>query len=81
MSSTIETLGHIPSRRFGVTVFAAANRAWHRFLAYRAEQATSRQLSRKEPRLLRDMGFDPSSIRAAVRGSWDEIEPGRFHAE
>jgi hypothetical protein len=36
------------------------------------------QISRLDPHIIRDMGFDPDAIYAALEGSWDEVEMGRF---
>jgi hypothetical protein len=37
------------------------------------EHRTITALSRLGPRRLRDMGFDPEAIYAAVDGSWNEV--------
>lgn len=34
-----------------------------------------RQLARRDPRLLRDMGFDPHEVHLAAENTWDEFRP------
>jgi hypothetical protein len=79
MSTMTETLFFRPTRKLrprlgnGLATFRhAVATAWQR------RRALS-QLARVEPRLLRDMGFDPAAVRDAARGTWNEIEPLRFH--
>lgn len=36
-------------------------------------------LSRLSPRLIRDAGFDPEHIHAALDGGWDEVPRKPFH--
>ncbi|WP_444728897.1 hypothetical protein [Neoaquamicrobium sediminum] len=35
------------------------------------------KLSRLPVHVIRDMGFDPESVYAALDGSWDEVDPAR----
>ncbi|MCD7058288.1 hypothetical protein [Pelagibacterium xiamenense] len=36
------------------------------------------RISRRDPRLIRDMGLDPEEVYDAVPTSWDERHPGRL---
>lgn len=81
MSSIAEIGLATRRRRPATTMLEGFKRYWWRILeAHRASRLTH-QLSRMDSRLLKDMGFDPVEIRAAVRNSWDEIEPGRYHPD
>ncbi len=42
------------------------------------ERRTIVKLSRLDPHLIRDMGFDPAAIYGALEGSWDEVHGDRF---
>ena len=48
---------------------------WRAVLRHREERRIVVALSRKPPRLLRDMGMDPEQVYAALDGSWDEVDP------
>jgi hypothetical protein len=39
-------------------------RKWHRTVV---------RMSRLQPHLIRDLGFEPDAIYAAVEGGWDEV--------
>ena len=44
----------------------------------REERRTVVKLSRKGPRLIRDMGLDPAAVYGALDGTWDEVQGDRF---
>ncbi len=79
--STTETLGFAPSRPAEHRVGSGVGRLLHAFATRRRQKRDLVRLARVEPRLLRDMGFDPAVVREAVRGTWDEIDPGRYHSD
>ena len=68
-----------PSRRLPIrtSLFAPFAEAWHTFHRRIEEQRILVSLSRKNPRLLRDMGFEPDEIYDTVRNTWDEVPPAR----
>ena len=47
------------------------------FLRRRAERRLFACLSRLSPHLIRDVGFDPDEVHAALAGSWDGLGRGR----
>jgi len=51
---------------------------WEGIRRHFAERRTFAELSRLSPRRLTDMGFDPSVVYDAVKGTWDEVSPGRY---
>lgn len=51
---------------------------WLAMRRHREERRTMVTLSRLPPHVIRDMGFDPELIYAALDGSWDEVDPQRF---
>lgn len=51
---------------------------WRNELARRQHRRLLRQLGRRSPRLIADMGFDPDQARATVENSWDEWHPDRL---
>ena len=50
---------------------------WHNEVARHRHRRLLRQLSRRDPRLVADMGFDPEEVQAAAEGTWDELHPER----
>ncbi|MBB2970329.1 hypothetical protein [Mesorhizobium sp. RMAD-H1] len=52
---------------------------WTAMRHHRQERREFVALSRLAPHVIRDMGFDPEEIYAALNGSWDEVDPARFH--
>jgi hypothetical protein len=44
-------------------------RKWHRTVV---------RMSRLQPHLIRDMGFEPEAIYAAVEGGWDEVDVRQY---
>ena len=56
-------------------------RLWTEFVAARRQHRTLVALSRMRPERLRDMGFEPAAIYAAVRGTWDEVPDTRLPPE
>jgi uncharacterized protein YjiS (DUF1127 family) len=78
MTTTTETVGFAPAKPFGVRLAAQAVHLWQAFNDRRRERQTLAQLSRYEPRLLIDMGFDPAEVYKATRGPWNEVDPWRF---
>lgn len=48
------------------------------FVRRRSERRALARLSRLPERLVRDAGFDPETVRDAVSGTWDEVNPGRY---
>ncbi|KXF77011.1 hypothetical protein ATN84_13580 [Paramesorhizobium deserti] len=53
---------------------------WRAMRRHRQERRELVALSRRTPRVIRDMGFDPEEIYAALNSSWDEVDPARFHS-
>jgi len=53
---------------------------WQAMRRHRRERRELVALSRRAPHVIRDMGFDPEEVYAALNGSWDEIDPTRFHS-
>lgn len=51
---------------------------WRAFRQHRAERRTLVALSRMGPHMIRDLGFDPEQVYAALDGSWDEVDPSSF---
>lgn len=45
---------------------------------HRRERQAIIAISRLDPRLISDMGFDPELMYEALDGSWDEIDPANF---
>ncbi|HEV7253098.1 MAG TPA: MFS transporter [Mesorhizobium sp.] len=60
-----------------VGTLSAGLRAMQR---HRAKRRMMVRLSRLDPHLIRDIGFDPELVYAALDGSWDEVDPGSFHS-
>jgi uncharacterized protein YjiS (DUF1127 family) len=58
--------------------FGALLAGWHAFRQRRRERRTLVAVSRLDPHMIRDMGFDPDQVYAALDGSWDEIDPASF---
>lgn len=58
--------------------FSALARLLPELFRRHAERRTVVQLSRLDPHLLRDMGFDPERIADALEGSWDEVDLARY---
>lgn len=48
---------------------------WRAMRCYRNERQAIVALSRLDPRLIRDMGFDPEQVCEALDGTWDEVDP------
>lgn len=48
--------------------------AWQRI----AERRLLVRLSRLDPHVMRDMGFDPELIAEALEGTWDEMDLARY---
>ena len=46
--------------------------------ARQQQRSLMRQLARRDPRLLADMGLDPCDVRSAVENTWDEFRPERM---
>jgi hypothetical protein len=75
-----ETLGeNEPPRRIAAPggVFAPLRAALWSYRRRLEEHRILIDLSRKDPRLLRDMGFDPEEIYDAVANAWDEARATR----
>lgn len=51
---------------------------WHAMRRHRRERRALVAISRLGPRLIRDMGFEPQQIYAALEGSWDEVDPAKL---
>lgn len=58
----------------------ALEAGWRAMRRHRQERRALVSLSRQDPRLLRDMGFDPEEVYRALDGSWDEVDPANFRA-
>ncbi len=56
-------------------------RLWLQFVARHRQRRLMSRLSRLSPERLRDMGFDPAAVYAAVRGTWDELSDARLPPE
>jgi uncharacterized protein YjiS (DUF1127 family) len=74
-----DSIHHEPARRLPArtSVFAPFVEAWRTFRRRIEEHRVLVSLSRKNPRLLRDMGFEPDEIYDTVRNTWDEVPPAR----
>jgi uncharacterized protein YjiS (DUF1127 family) len=72
----IETAGTARTQTFDL--FAALHAATRMMLRRHRERRLLARLSRLDPHVIRDMGFDPDSIYDELDGSWDEIDPGRY---
>jgi hypothetical protein len=59
-------------------VLATVANGWAAFRRRRFERASIVRISRMDPHLIRDMGFEPEAIYAALDGTWEELDPGRF---
>jgi uncharacterized protein YjiS (DUF1127 family) len=46
--------------------------AWQGYVRQVEEHRTIVRLSRLDPHIIRDMGFDPADLHAALEGTWDE---------
>jgi uncharacterized protein YjiS (DUF1127 family) len=53
---------------------------WQAMRRHRAERRIMVRLSRLDPHVIRDIGFDPERIYEALDGSWDEVDPACFHS-
>ncbi|WP_163271471.1 hypothetical protein [Chelativorans alearense] len=51
---------------------------WRAMRLHRRERRAMVAISRLDPRLISDMGFDPERIYEALDGSWDEVDPAGF---
>jgi uncharacterized protein YjiS (DUF1127 family) len=82
--STMETYGAFTTERRAVRVRVAPSlgqdlkRLWQNFLARRQERRLMARLSRLDPHVLADMGFDPADVYRALEESWDEVAGPRF---
>ena len=65
-------------RRMAHLTFTVPAFLWA-FIRRRQERRLFARLSRLPPHLIRDAGFEPEAVYEAVRNSWDEVSPGRFH--
>ncbi|MCG8510814.1 MAG: hypothetical protein MI741_16445 [Rhodospirillales bacterium] len=77
--TALEFCDRLYARRARIDWLKALSNAWRAFLSRRRDRRTIVTLSRLDPRHIRDAGFDPDLIYEALDGSWDEVEPGRFH--
>ncbi len=59
----------------GSTLWADLAQVVRNIVARHRERQLIIALSRRNSRLLDDMGFDPEAIRKAVENSWDEYRP------
>jgi uncharacterized protein YjiS (DUF1127 family) len=48
---------------------------------YRSERQALIALSRLDPRLIRDLGFDPEQVYEALDGTWDEVDPASLRSQ
>ncbi len=64
----------IPARR---SPFAPFVEVWHAYRRRIEEHRIIVGLSRHDPHVLRDMGFEPDEIYDAVRNTWDEVPEQR----
>ena len=80
MTTTTETLGYVPAAPAKPRLSVRAGRFIHAIADWRQKRRDLAKLARLDPRLVTDMGFDPAAIHEAVRNSWDEVEPGRYHS-
>ncbi len=55
-----------------ISLFAPLLEAWQAYVRQVEEHRTIVRLSRLDPHLIRDMGFDSADIHAALEGTWDE---------
>lgn len=53
---------------------------WHAMRCYRQERRVIVALSRLDPRLIRDMGFDPEQVYETLDGTWDEVDPADYRS-
>jgi uncharacterized protein YjiS (DUF1127 family) len=54
------------------SLFTPLLEAWQAYARQVEEHRTIVRLSRLDPHIIRDMGFDPADIHAALEGTWDE---------
>jgi uncharacterized protein YjiS (DUF1127 family) len=53
--------------------FVQLRQGWRAYVHRFEERRIIVKLSRKDGRLLRDMGFEPEDIYAALDGTWDQV--------
>jgi uncharacterized protein YjiS (DUF1127 family) len=58
--------------------FARLIAIWQAYIRQVEEHRAIVRLSRLGPHLIRDMGFDPDEIHAALDGTWDEYPRRSF---
>ncbi|MCT8999002.1 DUF1127 domain-containing protein [Chelativorans intermedius] len=62
-------------KRVRYDVLGTLMAGWRAMRLHRQERRAIVEISRLDPRLIRDMGFDPEQIYEALDGSWDEVDP------
>lgn len=65
----------ISSPLSGATLWGDLAQLFRNIAARHRQRQLIVALSRRNSRLLEDMGFDPEAIRRAVENSWDEYRP------
>ncbi|MGQ2901668.1 hypothetical protein [Neoaquamicrobium sediminum] len=75
--SVMEFRGPVHFRGARYDFLGTLRAGWQAMLAHREERRTIVKLSRLPVHVIRDMGFDPESVYAALDGSWDEVDPAR----
>jgi uncharacterized protein YjiS (DUF1127 family) len=78
--STMEMFGAAADERIPTIPGLAQDlrQIWVNFIARRQERRLMARLSRLDPHILRDMGFDPAAVYGALEGTWDEVHGDRF---
>jgi uncharacterized protein YjiS (DUF1127 family) len=61
-----------------IDVLGTLRVGWRAMRRYRRLHRDLVKLSRKPPRLLRDMGLDPEQVYQALDGTWDEVGPAHL---
>ena len=73
--ATIEVSGGFRKRPVRHDLLGALRAGWQSFLRRREERRAMVAISRLDPHLIRDVGFDPAQVHKAVGGGWDAIDP------
>ena len=57
------------------SLYNALRAAWRAYAAVRRQRRVMFALSKKSPRVLRDMGFDPEAVYQFCGHNWDKLDP------
>ncbi|MCT7375907.1 hypothetical protein [Chelativorans salis] len=76
--STTAIFGEFRKGRVRYDFLGTLLAGWRAMRLHRRERRAIVAISRLDPRLISDMGFDPERIYEALDGSWDEVDPANF---